>query len=192
MAHKTLTLALLLLSTFTYAAHAQRPRNPALRKELLNRVKKDQRVRADLPADTAKITRALVKRLESVDKANTAWLKRVVQKHGWPGKSLVGSDGAQAAWLLVQHADLDPEFQKQCLELMEKAVQVGEALAQNFVYLTDRVRSKEGKLQLYGTLLKFAEGRYVPFPIEDEANVDKRRAAVGLPTLAEYLKFANQ
>jgi len=192
MAHKKLTLALLLLSTFTYAAHAQSPRNPALRKELLNRVKKDQRVRADLPADTAKITRALVKRLESVDKANTAWLKRVVQKYGWPGKTLVGSDGAQAAWLLVQHADLDPEFQKQCLELMEKAIQVGEALAQNFAYLTDRVRSKEGKLQLYGTLLKFEEGRYVPFPIEDEANVDKRRAAVGLPTLAEYLKFANQ
>jgi hypothetical protein len=29
-----------------------------------------------------------------------------------------------------------------------------------------------------------------PQPIEDEANVDRRRKAVGLPPLADYLRFA--
>jgi len=187
-----LTLALLLLSTLTGDAHAQFARDPALRQELLKRAEKDQKVRADVPADLAKITSAIVKRVQSVDKANTAWLKRVVQKYGWPGKSLVSGDGAHSAWLLVQHADLDPDFQKRCLKLMEKAVQAGEASGQEYAYLTDRVRTKEGKPQVYGTQLKFVDGKYVPLPIEDEAKVDKRRAAVGLPPLAEYLKAAAQ
>jgi hypothetical protein len=55
----------------------------------------------------------------------------VIEKHGWPGKSLVGADGAQAAWLLVQHADLDREFQRQCLPLLKEAAEKGEASKQN-------------------------------------------------------------
>lgn len=192
MTHKHLTLTLLLFVMLIGGAHAQSVRHPALRQELLRRSEKDQKARVEVPADPAKITRALVKRIQSVDKANTAWLKRVVQQYGWPGESLVGKDGASAAWLLVQHADLDPDFQKQCLKLMGKAVQAGEASGQDYAYLTDRVRTKEGQPQVYGTQLKFADGKYVPLPIEDEANVDKRRAAVGLPPLAEYLKAAAQ
>ena len=51
-------------------------------------------------------------RVGEVDADNTAWLCGVVDHHGWPGASLVGEDGAQAAWLLVQHADQDPGFQR--------------------------------------------------------------------------------
>lgn len=32
---------------------------------------------------------------------------------GRPGKSLMGDDGANAAWPLVQHAGSDPVFQRQ-------------------------------------------------------------------------------
>jgi hypothetical protein len=60
---------------------------------------------------------------------NTARLKEVVAKHGWPGKSLVGEDGAFAAWLLVQHADADAAFQKQRLELMKPLLEKGEVPA---------------------------------------------------------------
>ena len=34
-------------------------------------------------------------------------MTQVLAEHGWPGWQLVGSDGAFAAWVLVQHADLD-------------------------------------------------------------------------------------
>ena len=50
-----------------------------------------------------------------VDEENTAWFKGVVDKHGWPGRRLVGHDGELAAFLLVQHADRDAAFQKRCL-----------------------------------------------------------------------------
>ena len=58
--------------------------------------------------------------------------------------------------------------------------------------MTDRVRDlKDKKKQLYGTQLEPKDGKLVPKPIEDEANVDARRKELGMPPLAEYLKFVN-
>ena len=113
-------------------------------------------------------------------------MKTVIERHGWPGKSMVGSDGAQAAFLLVQHADAEPAFQKRCLELLAKAVKQGEATGDQLAYLTDRVLVAEGKPQRYGTQFYTVGGKLAPRPIEDEANVDARRKEVGLPTMAEY------
>ena len=59
----------------------------------------------------------------------------------------------------------------------------------NLALLTDRVLLAEGKKQLYGTQFTFVNGKLKPHPIQDEANVDKRRAEAGLPPLAEYAKM---
>ena len=39
--------------------------------------------------------------MAAADGANLPWLRQVITGVGWPGKSLVGEDGAQAAWLLA-------------------------------------------------------------------------------------------
>ena len=129
--------------------------------------------------------------VREIDSANTAWLKAVVEKHGWPTIALVGKDGAGAAWLLVQHADRDPKFQRQCLDRMASHPK-DEVSQSNFAYLTDRVLLAEGKRQLYGTQCQSIDGKLKPKPIEDEANVDQRRSEVGLMPLAEYLRLAEQ
>jgi hypothetical protein len=41
----------------------------------------------------------------TVGARNLARLKEIVEQHGWPTISLVGVDGAAAAFLLAQHAD---------------------------------------------------------------------------------------
>lgn len=200
MKNKQIIFILLFLVINADFNYAQSVANPGLRKELLERLKEDQKVRDEMEAvfsksdgKPMKLDPVVRERWLSVDKNNTDWLKQVIQKHGWVGKSLVGVDGAHAAWLLLQHADHDVEFQKKCLFLMEKAVKSGEAQGKDFAYLIDRVRTGEGKLQLYGTQMMLKEGgKYVPLPIEDESNVDKRRAAVGLPTLAESIKEFNK
>ena len=46
--------------------------------------------------------------------------------------------------------------------------------------------------QLYGTQFTVVDGQWKPRPLEDEANVDKRRAEAGLPPLAEYRKLIEQ
>jgi hypothetical protein len=184
-------------------------KEPELRAELLRRAKADQDVRgaitkwliqfgnsdavdeAAFEASLSATQKAEYKRIgeemKRIDTENTARLGAIVERHGWPTRTLVGRDGAQAAWILVQHADLSPKFQRKCLDLMAK-VPRDEISREDFAYLTDRVLLAEGKKQVYGTQFELKNGKCIPRPLEDETNVDKRRTEVGLPPLAEYLK----
>jgi hypothetical protein len=183
-----LPLALLFVPQSLLAEAEPAPKiNEELRKELADRVKEDQDARQAMIGSKT-FNAEFVKKVEEIDKRNTAWLKGAIDKHGWPGNSLVGEEGAHNAWLLVQHADRDRPFQKRCLELLKGAVRKGEAAGKDLAYLTDRVLVGEGKKQLYGTQFTLKDGELAPSPIEDEANVDKRRKEVGLDTLAEYTK----
>jgi hypothetical protein len=165
-------------------------RDEKLRQDLLDRMEKDQVVRKEMVK--RKPDGAALEGMLKVDRENTAWLKDVIERHGWPGKTLVGEDGAHAAWILVQHADIHPPFQKKCLELLTAAVKKNDASPQDMAYLTDRVRVADKQKQIYGTQLRETEGKLEPHPIEDEAQVDERRKEVGLPPLAEYLKVARE
>jgi hypothetical protein len=202
---KTLVAALVLLVVAGTMAGQEQPsegkpkppQDEKLRQELLERVEKDQAARKSFMElmQKSKIVdpdQPAIKKMMEIDRQNTTWLKGIVEKHGWPGKTLVGEDGAHSAWLLVQHADQDVAFQKKCLKLLEKAVKEKEASAQDFAYLTDRVRVAERKKQIYGTQLIQEGGKLVPQPIEDEGHVDERRKEIGLQPLAEYLKFVEE
>ena len=157
--------------------------NPRLRNELLARQEVDSNVRRRFALDLSSLITQ--KELVAVDVANIAWLKQVIEKNGWPTKTMVGQDGAFAAYLLVQHADLDLNFQRACLVLMKAAERGGEADALHVAYVEDRIAVAEKRPQRYGTQFMNDE---TPFPIEDPAHVDERRASVGLGTLADYRK----
>ncbi|HMG35629.1 MAG TPA: DUF6624 domain-containing protein [Blastocatellia bacterium] len=162
--------------------------NPALRQELLKRVEQDQAVRNELiKRGIDRPDESILARMKTIDAANTERMRAIVGQYGWPGPELVG-DGTEAAFLLVQHAEL--AFQKEMLPLVEKAYKSGNLSGQSYALLIDRVLVGEGKPQIYGTQAKPVEewkgGEPVLRPIVDEANVDKRRAEVGLFPLSEY------
>jgi hypothetical protein len=193
-----------LVITFQSGPEAKAVQNPELRAELLRRESLDQVARnnwidwtkrhgkngavdgANLDRDERTELERLEAAVKKADETNTAWLKQVVREKSWPAISVVGSDGADAAWLLVQHADADSKFQRECLDLMA-AMPEGEVSKTRLAYLTDRVLLAEGKKQRYGTQFQSVEGKWVPRPLEDPAHVDERRSAVGLNTLAEYV-----
>lgn len=166
---------------------------PELRAELLKRMASDQQARMDLIKKyNGMIPAAAMDEMKKIDAENTAWIKPLMKQHGWLGYSLVGADGATAAFLLVQHT-ADAEFRKSSLELLQKAVKDGEARGDQLALLTDRFLVSEGKPQRYGTQTKVTkDGKFEMPPIEDEANVDKRRAEVGLGPLAEYVESMRQ
>jgi hypothetical protein len=132
---------------------------------------------------------AFKKQIET-DRANTARMKEIIDRFGWPGKKLVGGQAARAAWVLVQHADYDHPFQKRCLGLLERAAKDGDADPGDFALLTDRVLVADGQKQRYGTQYELVAGKITPRPIEGEGHVDQRRREVGLEPLANYLKTA--
>ncbi|MFD2352517.1 DUF6624 domain-containing protein [Nonomuraea ferruginea] len=127
---------------------------------------------------------------DRIERANTERMRQILDEHGWPGYELVGEDGEDAAWALVQHADRALDLQRRALALLREAVAKGDASPGNLAYLEDRVRVAEGKPQRYGTQWEpTQDGQWRPrTPIEDEAGVEERRAEAGLQPLAEYLE----
>lgn len=157
---------------------------PQLAAELAERMRRDQEVR-DTPVrlwdeDTAAQVRA-------VDSDNTAWIRGVLTEHGWPGPALVGEEGAEAAWLLCQHADADTDFQEHALTLLHESVAAGQAPAWHEAYLTDRTLVARGQPQVYGTqYVDNGDGQgWRMRPVVNPDGLDERRAAVGLGTRAE-------
>jgi hypothetical protein len=164
-------------------------RDEALRDELLARLEEDQAVRTGVaPPGDDRTPDELFGDMDRVDAENTARMREILEASGWPGWSLVGEDGSEAAWALVQHADLDPAFQELALAYLMGAVAADDASAGDLAYLIDRVRVAKGEPQLYGTqVTSDAAGDIVPrTPIEDPENVDARRLAAGLETLEAY------
>jgi hypothetical protein len=129
-----------------------------------------------------------MERMERVDSENLSRLEEIVAEHGWPERSTVGLQGAAAAFLVVQHAPLDA--QERYLPLLEAAVASGEARPADLALLTDRVLMRKGELQRYGSQLRRnpETGKDEFYPIEDAANVNARRAAVGLEPIEEYAR----
>ena len=161
---------------------------PAIAKEIIARTKKDQDGRFHLMSlKDQKALMAAIPAMQAMDADNTAWMHKVVDKVGWPSRSLVGAKASDDAWLLVQHADADKAFQRRCLALILPFMDKGEVKKQNVALLIDRVMVGEGRPQVYGSQWKFVNGDIVPStPIADEKRVDSRRKAMNLDTLAEY------
>ena len=129
---------------------------------------------------------------DSIDHLNTERLKQIIEKIGWPSISKVGNIGSLHAWLLVQHADHDPNFQKKCLELM-KAESENEVDNTNIAFLEDRVAVSDGRPQIYGTqFYKNSDGQMQVRPIFDSENIERRRKEAGLETFEEYQKYILQ
>lgn len=110
--------------------------------------------------------------------------------YGYPGFKQVGEKSANNFWLLVQHADANPEFQRQVLKLMLPQVKNKNASPINYAYLTDRVAINSSQPEEYGTQVVYDGpelGKAVPKSLRDPKNVNKRRATIGMEPLENYL-----
>lgn len=128
---------------------------------------------------------------EEVDVKNTEKMRGIIERMGWPTITKVGKECAHNVWLLVQHADHDVAFQEYCLQLMKEAPE-NEVDKTDIAYLEDRVRLSQGKRQLYGTQFIREDNKFVPRDIEDEANVDERRAEAGMSPLSEQIQHMHE
>jgi hypothetical protein len=124
--------------------------------------------------------------MKRVDAENLRRLKRIFEKHGFPTPAMVGYDGTNAAWLLLQHADADPAWQRQWLGAVERLAKHNELSPQGYALFVDRMRANEGRKQIYGSQFRGAKGARVLQPTVDPAHLDERRKAIGLIPEREY------
>lgn len=176
------------------------PQYKALRQELIKRGNEDQKHRNELATLMKEMPGAnneramkrfadLVKKQDKIDQRNMKRLEEIIARYGWPTKSMVGKEASEWAFFIVQHADL--VHQKKYFPLLKAAAAKNEARPDHVAMMEDRILMREGKKQIYGTGLNtddVTKGLKL-WPIENEEEVDARRAAVGLPPMAEYLKM---
>jgi hypothetical protein len=134
-----------------------------------------------------KAMRAMWEKMQIIDPANQLRLDEIVKKHGWPEAKDVGTKAVIGAFIVVQHSPR--EMMKRYAQMVQKAMERGDLSKDSFARFDDRLRMKYDQSQRYGTQVNTdANGIRTLWQIEDEANVDKRRAEVGLEPLAEYAK----
>jgi hypothetical protein len=131
----------------------------------------------------------VVKKQNKIDNRNLKRLEEIISRYGWPTKSMVGKEASESAFLIVQHAGL--VYQKKYFPLLKAAALRNEARPDHVAMMEDRMLMGEGKKQIYGTGLQTADvtKELKLWPIENEEEVDARRASVGLPPMVEYLKM---
>jgi hypothetical protein len=164
--------------------------NLVLRSTLIEMKALDERTRARL-AETGELLAGYAPAMEELHSRNADALMQIVAEHGWPGTRLVGEEGCEAAWLVAQHAISRPAHQRSFLVALEDAVRRGDAPPRQRACLEDRIRFNERRPQRYGTVLDWgSDGELTVGPVEDPAGLDARRAALGLPLLADALAAA--
>jgi hypothetical protein len=149
------------------------------------------------PAEAAP---APVRRVIDVVHHNTARLRQIVGRYGWPGRSLVGEDGADAAWLVLQHASsgvptlgtpANLAFCRSCVPLLERAVGAGEAHPRHLAAMVDSLCLADDLAPVFAVLAldyQVLDGRpNFRCPV-DVAMIDEQRARIGLPPLASDVR----
>lgn len=162
--------------------------NEKLRRRLVKMAEEDRHVRQSL-ADRGLLFEGYHPDMRRVHERNARSLEEILDDHGWPTAETVGDDGAEAAWLIAQHAIGLPDFQRRCLQELDEAAADSKTPKWQSAMLLDRIRVFEGRPQIYGTQMDWDDsGEINPNPIEDPTDVDARRASVGLPPLTEAIE----
>lgn len=125
--------------------------------------------------------------IKEKDSINLIKIKSILEQYGWLGSDVIGAQGNSTLFLVIQHSD--QITQEKYLPMMREAVKDGKAQGSSLALLEDRVALGQGRRQVYGSQI----GRdsetllYYVLPLDDPDNVDKRRLAVGLQSMADYV-----
>lgn len=121
-------------------------------------------------------------------------LKEIYKQIGYPTIELVGKKHSNMYFTLVQHSDIDLNFQDDMLKVIKEEVKKGNVNVKNFGFLTDRVGLALKNKQVYGTQVNYNTeiGQAFPKPLIDSINVNKRRQKIGIGPIEVYLNKSSK
>lgn len=128
----------------------------------------------------------LIELMNEKDSINLVKIEKILNKYGWLGADVIGEQGNETLFLVIQHSDL--ETQLKYLPMMREAVKKGNAKGTNFALLVDRIEMGKGNRQIYGSQIKIDGDEFYVYPIIEPEKVNERRAEIGLGCIEEYVK----
>lgn len=159
----------------------------SIKQQLALMVDLDQKVRGLFIEDVINAKTRIL--LEEVDRFHTDHLKSIVKGYDWVTILKFDEEVGYHVWLLVQHADHDPDFQTSFMAALEKLWPLNETYRKNYAYLYDRIASNHGRKQRYGTQAKIEGNQVKLLPYEGSFDdLNERRREIGLEPIQEYLQ----
>ncbi|QHI36626.1 hypothetical protein IMCC3317_19890 [Kordia antarctica] len=112
----------------------------------------------------------------------------ILNTYGWPTKEMIGERGNLTLCNVIQHAENETRIKY--LPMMRQAVKDKKLEPRFLARAVDRIATETGDLQIYGGQMKYypETKSFNVWPVFDPANIDKRRAKIGLEPIAEFLK----
>ncbi len=119
---------------------------------------------------------------------NEEKVRYILDTYGWPKHDIIGEQGNWTIANVLQHSSL--EVREKYIPLMQQAVKDKQLEARFLVRAEDRIATDKGELQIYGGQMKYypETKSFNVWPVYDPENIDKRRAAIGLGPIKEFLK----
>jgi len=158
------------------AAMRRPPTKPALREQINRLFARDQAPRAGGSLDA--------EAFEKTDRELREPLEQIFVRYGVPTYAAVGPEASSQFAIMIQHQP--PDFRRKVLPKLKANVDAGQGDAGVYAMMYDRAATDEGRSQRYGEnfTCDSEHPEMHPYPIEDEAHVDNRRAALGKVRLA--------
>jgi hypothetical protein len=128
------------------------------------------------PADARVVSEIIGAEMDDVDSANLPQLIAMVPRGGWFGEHRYGREASEAAFTIVQHADL--QTQLRFLPAIEAFARRGDANPGDFARMFDRIAMRLDRPQRYGTQFVCENHRWTAVGMEDADRVDVLRAGI--------------
>lgn len=134
----------------------------------------------------------IFKIITTTDSLNFSKIEKIIEKYGYPGKSLVGEPANETAFYIIQH---NPDKIPKYYPMVENVAKKGELPFVLAAMMLDRKLANEGKEQIYGTQVygkriinkKTGKEEFFQYvvPIKDAKNVNKLRKEAGFKSTVE-------
>ena len=184
-------------------ANGQNSFNPELKKQLDSVFQLDQKYRGILSngisdsikndsiakafnIPTKNVICSIWKLQNSIDSSNLVFVEAIIQKYGYPGKTLVGTETCKAAWDVIQHS---PKIDKY-VALIKIAADKKELPFKLYAMMFDRYLVGNKKEQIYGSQivmvhLKNGKNDWYVWPIKNPGKVNRLRRKAGFEKSVE-------
>jgi hypothetical protein len=122
---------------------------------------------------------------ERVDGENTQRLREILSEITWRELHDISPNAAEQSFSLISHSN-DLEFKRQMAAQFEPLAREGIIPGDRYANLVDDLALSEENPQVYGMNFECHHGAYQPRPVIDPANLNARRATIGLNSIEDY------
>lgn len=123
--------------------------------------------------------------VQKSDSINTNKIDKIIEKYGYPGKTLVGEPQNTSAWYVIQHSNKIEKY----FPIIKKAGKKHEIPKTLVAMMEDRLLMQKGKEQIYGTQgsgFNTKDGWImIIHPIRNPEKVNKLRKKIGFTNTVE-------